>query len=111
MDLNLGYIIYLPDYPESVRMANRALETGLAHGWKLQLHKGVNGMKTGLVDYNLVPTAQSKMVSQRNQTRTNKKGSTVLAPSVAFVEQPQPLETGSQDNRGQSPQQDIGTGT
>ena len=60
MDLNLGYIIYLPDYPESVRMANRALETGLAHGWKLQLHEGVNGMKTGLVDYNLVPTAQSK---------------------------------------------------
>tara|TARA_B110000503_G_scaffold39161_1_gene64497 strand:+ start:1083 stop:1658 length:576 start_codon:yes stop_codon:yes gene_type:complete len=57
---NLGYIIYLSDYPESVRMANRALETGLAHGWKLQLHEGVNGMKTGLVDYNLVPTAQSK---------------------------------------------------
>jgi len=48
-----GYIIYLPSYPNSVSMANRAMETGTMHGWNLELFEGVNGMKQGLADYNI----------------------------------------------------------
>ena len=48
-----GYIIYLPSYPDSVSMANRALETGTKYGWNLELYEGVNGMKQGLTDFNL----------------------------------------------------------
>ena len=49
----IGYIIYLPSYPDSVSMASRALETGTKHGWNLELYEGVNGMKQGLADSNL----------------------------------------------------------
>ena len=48
-----GYIIYLPTYPNSVSMASRALETGTKQGWNLELFEGINGMKQGLIDYNL----------------------------------------------------------
>lgn len=60
MDLNKGYIIYLPDFKDSVSMANRALETGKHYGWNLTLHEGVNGLKETLQDYSLFPTQQSK---------------------------------------------------
>ena len=53
---NKGYIIYLPTYPDSVSMANRAMETGTMRGWNLELFEGVNGTKTGLAHYNLQPT-------------------------------------------------------
>ena len=49
----IGYIIYLPSYPDSVSMASRTLETGTKHGWNLELYEGVNGMKQGLADSNL----------------------------------------------------------
>ena len=48
-----GYVIYLPSYPDSVSMANRAMETGTMRNWDLELFEGVNGMEKGLSDYNL----------------------------------------------------------
>ena len=50
---NKGYIIYLPDFDNSVQMATRALNTGIQFGWNVELYKGVNGLKTGLIDYKL----------------------------------------------------------
>ena len=58
--MDKGYIIYLPDFPESVQLANRALETGTMHNWKLELYEGVNGRDTGLIDYRLKPTNHKK---------------------------------------------------
>ncbi len=55
-----GYVIYLPDYDQSVQMASRAIQTGTHHGWNLELRPGVNGLITGLADYNLSVTNQSK---------------------------------------------------
>ena len=60
MKTNKGYIIYLPGYPDSVSMANRAMKTGTMHGWNLELVEGVNGMDTGLLDYRLKPTNHKK---------------------------------------------------
>ena len=60
MEINQGFIIYLPNYPESVSMANRAMETGTMRGWKLQLFEGVNGTQTDLTDYNLQPNKHKK---------------------------------------------------
>lgn len=57
---NKGYIIYLPDFPDSVSMAERALETGKQHGWDVVLYEGVNGLKKSLQDFKLFPTQQSK---------------------------------------------------
>jgi GR25 family glycosyltransferase involved in LPS biosynthesis len=39
-----NYVIYLPEYTSSVELANRALSTGLEHGWSLELYAGVNGL-------------------------------------------------------------------
>ena len=50
-----GYIIYLPSYPDSVSMANLALETGTMRNWNLELYEGVNGKDTGLIDYRIKP--------------------------------------------------------
>jgi len=55
-----GYIIYLPEFANSVEMANRALETGIQHGWDLELFEGVNGLKESLGNYNIWPCTQSK---------------------------------------------------
>jgi len=48
-----GYIIYLPDYENSVEIAKRALETGKENGWDLELYPGVNGHNETLHDYSL----------------------------------------------------------
>ena len=55
-----GYVIYLPDYDNSVQMADLAIKTGTEHGWNVQLYAGVNGMKTRLSDYGIRPTHTSK---------------------------------------------------
>ena len=60
MENNQGFVIYLSNYPDSVSMANRAMETGTMRGWKLQLFEGVNGTQTGLADYNLKPNSHKK---------------------------------------------------
>ena len=60
MEIIQGFIIYLSNYPDSVSMANRAMETGTMRGWKLQLFEGVNGTQTGLADYNLKPNNHKK---------------------------------------------------
>ena len=57
---NKGYIIYLPGYPDSVSMANRALETGTMRNWNLELYEGVNGKDTGLIDYRIKPYEHKK---------------------------------------------------
>jgi GR25 family glycosyltransferase involved in LPS biosynthesis len=67
-----GYIIYLPDYPESVKMAGRALTTGTRNGWNLELFEGVNGTKQGLVDYNLKVYSHKK--AQRLLSRPGTQG-------------------------------------
>lgn len=38
-----SYIIYLPQFETSTVWANRALSTGLAHGWDIELVAGVDG--------------------------------------------------------------------
>lgn len=60
MESNKGYIIYLPQFEESVVMATRALTTGESLGWNLELYEGVNGLDTTLEDYRLKATTQSK---------------------------------------------------
>ncbi len=68
----IGYIIYLPSYPNSVSMASRALETGTKYGWNLELYEGVNGMKQGLADYNLKVYQHKK--AERLLTRPGTQG-------------------------------------
>ena len=48
-----GYIIYLPEYENSVAMARRAYESGISHGWDLTLFEGVNGHKEMANAFNL----------------------------------------------------------
>ena len=55
-----GYIIYLPDYPDSVSMATRAMESAKKTGWNVQLYEGVNGTNVTLEDYNLRPSLVNK---------------------------------------------------
>ena len=43
-----GYLIYLPDYKDSVAMALRAMESAKKYGWKVQLYEGVNGTNVKL---------------------------------------------------------------
>lgn len=50
----------MPEFKESVRMANRALESGNSLDWNVSLFPGVNGLKENLLDYNIKPTEQSK---------------------------------------------------
>lgn len=40
-----AFVIYLPEYQTSVEMAQRAVNTGQAHGWDIELYAGVNGIK------------------------------------------------------------------
>ena len=47
------FIIYLPKYENSVKWANNALNSGNSLGWNLSLHKGVDGTKTSLSEYNI----------------------------------------------------------
>ena len=55
-----GYIIYLPEYENSVAMARRAYESGISHGWDLTLFEGVNGHKDYLQNHNLRLYTKSK---------------------------------------------------
>jgi len=59
-----GYVIYLPEFKNSVAMAHRALETGKQYEWNLELFQGVNGLKETLGDYNIWPCAQSKKAAR-----------------------------------------------
>lgn len=38
-----SYIIYLPNYPDSVVMSHKALVTGMQQGWTVELWPGVDG--------------------------------------------------------------------
>lgn len=51
--MNKGYIIYLPEFKDSVEMAERALNSATLHGWNTELYVGVNGLKESLSDYNI----------------------------------------------------------
>ncbi len=55
-----GYIIYLPEYDNSVSMARRAYESGVDNDWDLTLFEGVNGHKDYLQNYNLRIYTKSK---------------------------------------------------
>ena len=55
-----GFIIYLPDYPDSVAMASRAMESAKKFDWNVQLYEGVNGTNVRLEDYNLRPSLVNK---------------------------------------------------
>jgi len=48
-----GYLIYLPTFENSVRMANRALESAKQYGWNVELYEGVNGLEKSLDDYGI----------------------------------------------------------
>tara|TARA_B110000503_G_scaffold69653_1_gene108557 strand:- start:5497 stop:6069 length:573 start_codon:yes stop_codon:yes gene_type:complete len=48
-----GFIIYLPDYEDSLNWASQSLTSGTLHNWNLQLYPGVNGHKETLSDYNI----------------------------------------------------------
>jgi GR25 family glycosyltransferase involved in LPS biosynthesis len=48
-----GYLIYLPEYDNSVAMANRALQSADKHGWRIKLYPGVNGHVDTLSNHNL----------------------------------------------------------
>ncbi len=45
-----NYIIYLPDYPDSVAMANKALASALDQGWDAELWPGVDGSTVSFND-------------------------------------------------------------
>jgi hypothetical protein len=45
-----NYIIYLPDYPVSVAMANKALASALDQGWDAELWPGVDGSTVSFND-------------------------------------------------------------
>ena len=49
----IGYIIYLPEYENSVAMAQRALQSAEKHGWEVRLYPGVNGLIDTLSNHNL----------------------------------------------------------
>jgi GR25 family glycosyltransferase involved in LPS biosynthesis len=60
MAINDGFIIYLPSYPISVEMANRAIQTGRENGWSLNLYEGVLGTANTLEQNNLYPIDHKK---------------------------------------------------
>ena len=46
-----GYIIHLPNHPDSVKWANEALTSGKALGWDLELYAGVDGRTTNIAKH------------------------------------------------------------
>ncbi len=56
----IGYLIYLPEYDNSVTMAHRALESAVKHGWNVKLYPGVNGNVDTLSNHNLKIYSGSK---------------------------------------------------
>ena len=48
-----GYIIYLPEFSNSVEWADYALNTGRKNLWPVELYKGINGHNATLNDYGL----------------------------------------------------------
>lgn len=55
-----GYIIYLPEFENSVQWANTALESAKFFNWNIKLYPGVNGRKVKIKDYNLSACSKSK---------------------------------------------------
>jgi len=55
-----GFVIYLPNYENSVEMATRAITTGNKFGWNVSLFEGVNGLEKRLGEYNIWPSSLSK---------------------------------------------------
>ena len=54
------FIIYLPNYPNSVEWSKYALETGNKLGWNVGLFKGINGTQHSLEDFNIRPSKITK---------------------------------------------------
>ena len=48
-----SFIIYLPDFANSIKWANNALITAKQHNWNVELFEGVNGLKDSLENHNL----------------------------------------------------------
>lgn len=48
-----SFIIYLPDFENSIKWANNALNTAQQHNWNVELYEGVNGLKDSLENHNL----------------------------------------------------------
>jgi GR25 family glycosyltransferase involved in LPS biosynthesis len=55
-----GYIIYLPEYANSVRWAYNALDSAKKHSWNVQLYNGINGTRMKIQDAGLSVYAHSK---------------------------------------------------
>jgi GR25 family glycosyltransferase involved in LPS biosynthesis len=53
-----SYIIYLPDFESSTQMASIAMNSAKQHGWDIELYEGVNGLKHGINDYDIVANEQ-----------------------------------------------------
>ncbi len=87
--MTTGHIIFLPDFPNSVAMAERALTTGKKYGWNVELYEGVNGQKVSITDYNLFPSSVNKKC-KRYMERPGTQGcflSQYLLWQKAFVSQ------------------------
>ena len=61
-----GYIIYLPNHPDSVKWANEALASGKALGWDLELYEGIDGRTTDITKHKLRFYSKSKKTLFRN---------------------------------------------
>jgi GR25 family glycosyltransferase involved in LPS biosynthesis len=48
-----SYIIYLPNFANSVRMANIAESTAIQHRWNVELFPGVNGLINSIDDFEI----------------------------------------------------------
>lgn len=48
-----SFIIYLPNYENSVVWANAALDSAKKHNWNIELYEGINGLVHSLEEYNL----------------------------------------------------------
>ena len=59
-----GYIIYLPEYTNSVGWAQHALDSAKKHNWNVQLYPGVDGTKLRIQDFGLTVYPSSKKANR-----------------------------------------------
>lgn len=72
-----SYIICLPQYPLSMKMARRALASALQHGWEAELWPGVDGRTVSLQDLtdvygvhvNLASSKCARLMKQKSGVR------------------------------------------
>ena len=73
-----NYIIYLPDYPDSVTMATRALQSAQEQGWQVDLWPGVDGSTISYEDlqqrYKLAACAWNKKCAVMIRERPGVRG-------------------------------------